>query len=98
MEIYNLHGSQSLSGPHFRGVSGSATALETPKSRPAIQDAVQFSEAAQKMSETGASESTSKNSAIRFDLVNRVRAEIAAGTYDTPEKMDAAIEKMLDRI
>jgi hypothetical protein len=35
---------------------------------------------------------------IRHELVNRVRAEIAAGTYDTPEKFDAALELMLQRI
>jgi hypothetical protein len=33
--------------------------------------------------------------AIRTDLVSRVRAEIAAGTYDTPERFEAAIAKML---
>jgi negative regulator of flagellin synthesis FlgM len=29
---------------------------------------------------------------IRQELVDRVRAEIAAGTYETPEKLDAAVE------
>ena len=33
-------------------------------------------------------------SPIRWDLVNRIRAEIAAGTYDTPEKFAAAIDRM----
>ncbi len=33
-------------------------------------------------------------SPIRWDLVNRVRAEIAAGTYDTPQKFATAIERM----
>ncbi len=32
---------------------------------------------------------------IRMDLVNRVRAQIAAGTYETPEKLDIALQKML---
>lgn len=35
---------------------------------------------------------------IRQDLVDQVRAQIEAGTYDTPEKMDQAIESMLDDI
>ena len=35
---------------------------------------------------------------IRMDLVARVRKEIAAGTYDTPEKWEAALERLLDRI
>lgn len=36
------------------------------------------------------------NSIVRTDLVDRVRAEIAAGTYDTPERLDQAINAMLD--
>ena len=35
---------------------------------------------------------------IRTDLVERVRREIAAGTYDTPEKWDAALERLRDRL
>ncbi len=34
---------------------------------------------------------------IRHDLVARVRQEIAAGTYDTPEKWQAALERLLER-
>ena len=32
---------------------------------------------------------------VRQDLVDRVKQEIAAGTYDTPEKIDAALEELL---
>ncbi|MDO4628267.1 MAG: hypothetical protein Q4C70_03710 [Planctomycetia bacterium] len=35
---------------------------------------------------------------VRMDLVNRVRAEIATGTYDTPEKMEIAMDKFLSSI
>ncbi|MFL5241442.1 MAG: hypothetical protein ACJ8FY_04985 [Gemmataceae bacterium] len=31
---------------------------------------------------------------IRTELVERVRKEIASGTYDTPEKMDTALERL----
>ena len=34
---------------------------------------------------------------IRHDLVARVRREIAAGTYDTPEKLDVALARLLAR-
>ena len=33
---------------------------------------------------------------VRADLVERVRAEIEAGDYETPERLDAAIDGMLD--
>lgn len=39
-----------------------------------------------------------KETAIRHDLVARVRRQIAAGTYDTPEKLDAALSILLDRL
>jgi hypothetical protein len=39
-----------------------------------------------------------RDSTIRFELVARVRREIAAGVYDTPEKMDLALSRMLERL
>jgi hypothetical protein len=36
--------------------------------------------------------------AIRVELVQRVRREIAAGTYDTPEKWEIAVERLLARL
>jgi len=35
---------------------------------------------------------------IRTELVERIKKEIAAGTYDTPEKWEAALECLLDRL
>jgi hypothetical protein len=35
---------------------------------------------------------------IRRPLVERVRREIAAGTYETPEKFEAALERLLGRL
>jgi hypothetical protein len=31
-------------------------------------------------------------------MVARVRSEIAAGTYETPEKLDSALDRLLDEI
>jgi anti-sigma28 factor (negative regulator of flagellin synthesis) len=36
--------------------------------------------------------------AIRKDLVARVRREIEAGTYDTDEKWEAALDRLIDRM
>ncbi len=33
---------------------------------------------------------------VRTGLVDRVRREIASGTYDTPEKLDIALDRMID--
>ncbi len=35
---------------------------------------------------------------VRQDLVERVKAEIAAGNYETPEKLQIAAERMLEEI
>ena len=35
---------------------------------------------------------------IRADLVRRIRREIAAGTYDTPEKMERALRRLLEEM
>jgi hypothetical protein len=35
---------------------------------------------------------------MRLDLIARVRQEIAAGTYDTAEKWEAALERLLERL
>ena len=42
---------------------------------------------------------TSKDAApMRMDLVDRIRNEIAAGTYDTQEKWETALDRMLDTL
>ncbi len=35
---------------------------------------------------------------VRTDLVERVRREIAEGVYETPEKWQAALERLLERL
>ncbi len=47
-----------------------------------------------------ASENESKPSdpPVRTELVDRIRREIAAGTYDTPEKLEAALDRMVQRL
>ena len=35
---------------------------------------------------------------IRKELVERVRREIAAGDYDTPERWEAALDRLFDRL
>ena len=35
---------------------------------------------------------------FRAALVERIRREIAAGTYDTPEKWEIALDRLLERL
>jgi negative regulator of flagellin synthesis FlgM len=91
MHIYgptHLHGPQSIGSPHAaRGAQP-----ENAKPGNPIQDELQLSDAAQvvdKMNEIPE---------IRQDRVDAIRAEIAAGTYETDEKLEAALDRLLDEI
>lgn len=38
------------------------------------------------------------HAAVRTELVERVRREIEAGTYETAERIDATVDRLLDEI
>ncbi|MCL2119589.1 MAG: flagellar biosynthesis anti-sigma factor FlgM [Planctomycetaceae bacterium] len=94
MNIYGtqfVHGPHALSGPHTSKPQQTSTSQQAASTQ--AKDEVTLSSAAQQASHT--TEASASNGEIRFDLVNRLRMEIAAGTYETPEKLDTALEKML---
>ena len=74
-----LHASNRL---HATGAPAEAGPVRTT-------DKVELSRAA-----TFISQLLGKNE-VRQDLVDRVRGEIAAGTYETPDKIDAAVDELL---
>ena len=53
--------------------------------RQILKDLEMLHDAAARAAETGE---------VRQDLVNSIRAQIAAGTYETPGKLDAALERL----
>jgi len=83
-----IHGAQSVGGPH--GVKGSQRQQPASEAKP-VQDELELSEA----SRAGATDNVSD---IRTDKVDRIKAEIAAGTYETPEKMSLALDRLLSEI
>jgi negative regulator of flagellin synthesis FlgM len=85
--VSHIHGPEGLKGPHNpQFQAGRAT--QAP-SQPADQvDISAAAEAAAKL----------VDGEIRTELVSRVRAEIAAGKYETPGKLDAALENLLNEI
>lgn len=82
-----VHGPQSLQGPHRTAASNAAAA---PSSQPV--DQLDLSREAQQLSQTR------DTTAVRQDLVNRVKQEIATGVYDTDEKFEIALDRLLDEI
>ena len=49
-------------------------------------------------SRNAAGDNTAPEPEIRQELVDRVRREIAEGTYETPEKWDEALRRLLERL
>ena len=101
MEISNsqfAHRAHTVSAPHFHGTSARSTTLETNRFSTPVRDEISFSPEAQSFSEIASvspSTSSASSAAPRLDLINRVRAEIAAGTYDSDDKFEAALSRML---
>ena len=60
-----------------------------PRARRRGQDRVEVSALAQSLSRLN------QEPPVRQELIDRVRAQIEAGTYDTPERVDAAIDNFL---
>jgi len=91
MHVYgpaHLHGPQSVGPPH---TSRASQPVSRPDPAP-IQDELEISDAARLVEQAGQAPE------IRRDRVEAIRAQIAAGTYETQEKLDMAIERLLDEI
>ena len=82
----HLHGAQPLNAPHR--VAASRAPVETSYAAP--MDTVEFS------SEASLIGQVHNLPEIRADRVSQLRAEIAAGIYETEDKLDAALDRLLD--
>jgi negative regulator of flagellin synthesis FlgM len=90
----HVHGTTHIHGPH--GINAPHAPFHSQPAGKAAAgssvDRVDFSPAAQ------AAAAAAESGGIRQGLVNRLRAEIASGTYETPQKLDAAVDRLLDEI
>ncbi len=87
--ISKLHGPQGINAPHvpFRGQAAEGAAKPQ-----AAGDSLTISSAAE------AALKVTETAGIRQDVVSRIRSEIAAGTYETSAKLDAAMNRLLDEL
>ena len=74
-------------GPSCRGRRPARQRVRWKKSRPEIILRKQHDKAL-----------TPEDAPIRADLVRRVRQAIADGVYDTPERWQGALERMMDQL
>jgi negative regulator of flagellin synthesis FlgM len=100
MQIYgpvHLHGASPINAPHTSRVS--SPAAPDASSGP-IQDEVQISDAGRRMEEIRGTyvDQVREMADVRQDRVAQIRAQIANGTYETPEKLNLAMERLLDEI
>ncbi len=92
MQIYGtsqLHGAQSLSGPHN---SVKANAAGSVSSASSASDELSLSSAGQLASQLNDIPD------IRHDRVNALRAAIQSGTYETQQRLSGALDNLLDEI
>jgi negative regulator of flagellin synthesis FlgM len=84
----HIHGPHGINAPHapFRGQSAGGAASTQSADRVEISSAA---EAAIQAAESGE---------VRQRLVDSIRGQIAAGIYETPDKLNAALERLLDEI
>lgn len=90
----HVHGPHDVNGPHFNrsnspqsGKAAAGSAADQLDISPAAEAAIQAAETR-----------TAGGGEIRADLVARVRGEIASGTYETPAKLDSALDRLLDEV
>ena len=90
MQIYGttqLHGAQPINAPHTQRTAD----VQSPS--PAAQsDSVDISPAADLAGRL------SEIPSIRQDRVSAIKAAIAGGTYETADKLDGAVSRLLDEI
>ncbi|MHC4398227.1 MAG: flagellar biosynthesis anti-sigma factor FlgM [Planctomycetota bacterium] len=84
----HLHGAQPINPPHTSRVSRPVA----PDHSGPIQDELEISDAAQLVDQIR------ELPEVRQERINQIRAQIADGTYETDEKLQIALGRMLDEI
>lgn len=92
-----------ISGAAAGGVSsaGPKRALGREEPAPAgraatsrAADRVEISDRARELGAASVSVNSVENRPIRTERLERIRAQIQAGTYETPEKLDYAVDRL----
>ena len=92
MQIYgpsHTHGTQGVQGPHLHRISAP---YQVAESSPTVGDQLDISPAAE------AAIQATENQDFRAERIAQIRSEIAAGTYDTTERLAAAMDGLLDEV
>ncbi len=90
--MINVNGVHPAAGAQGIDPVAAANQAATPQQPLAINDVVEIS--------TAASLAAKINELpdIRADLVAQVKAQIEAGTYETPERIEATVDRLMDEL
>ena len=98
MHVYgptHLHGPQSVTAPHHARVLRESSS----SGRSSAGDELNISDAGSKAAEAARLVDQARQiPEIRQDRVDQIRAQIAAGSYETQQKFDVAVERLLDEL
>ena len=86
----NVGGIHPALGPKPVEPANSVVSSQAAGNPPGVSDVVEISTAANLAAKVH------ELPAVRADLVARAKAEIEAGTYETPERIDVAVDRLLD--
>jgi negative regulator of flagellin synthesis FlgM len=88
--VFSTQGSQGLGAVKGVEAAQSAQSAARQKGVGEVHDAVTLS--------VDAVKAAGATSDIRFDRVAAIKAAIADGSYETPDKLDIALDRLLDRL
>jgi len=98
MQIYGpfrVSTTQATSGPQRTQPQNPAENAAKPSATPVDQLDISAAASANRLGQTSP---IAGGGEIRIDRVAELRRQIADGSYETPEKMDVALDRLLDEI
>lgn len=90
----NINGVHNAAVPAVSQIApaSTASAATAPVQTTAVQDTVEISTVARLAAQIH------DLPPVRTEVVQRVKAELAAGTYETQDKIDVAIDRLMDEM
>ena len=103
MQIYGpfrVSAGQGINPAQASQASQRLTSSDAASSKPSATpvDQLDLSQAASSVNRLDATSQVAGGGGIRIDRVAEIRRQIADGNYDTPEKLDAALDRFLDQL
>lgn len=90
-EMMNVNGVQPPVAPKAVDLAGPVTANQ-PAQLGDVSDVVEISDLAKLVAKVH------EVPEVRTELVEKIKSEIAAGTYETPERLEIAVDRLMEEL